>query len=77
MSYALRRHRKLEAELIDQSGLRPHSKEWYDYYRREFRRFVASETHTGLRMPIEVCRYLMRERGARPADAFSSLGSGK
>ena len=62
MSNHLRRLRKLEAQLIDDSGLVPHSPQWYEHYRDKFRRYMAGDESAILRpMPLELLRRFMRE----------------
>jgi hypothetical protein len=61
-----RRLRKLEAQILDNSGLVPHSRKWLDYWERRFDRFRAGEHSVDLSgMPIELFRSMLQ---ALPAD---------
>jgi hypothetical protein len=66
MSNLLRRLRKLETRLTDNSGLRPNSETWLDYWGRRIDRLLGGEgqRETG-RIPLEAIDALVAVGTAR------------
>ena len=62
MSNLLRRLRKLETRLTDDSGLRPHSEAWLDYWSHRIDRLLGGEAQ--------------RETGRIPLEAIDALVAG-
>jgi hypothetical protein len=62
MSYVLRRLRKLEAQLMDDTGLVPRSPEWYNHWLERIRRYMDGGTSVDIRgATVELVRLYMRE----------------
>ncbi len=47
------RLRKLEASLVDDRGLIPHTPRWLEYWTTQLARLVDGEDLAGLRIPLE------------------------
>jgi len=58
-----RRLRRLESQVFDDSGLVPHSPEWYEYWLQKIRRYAAGDRSVDLRgVTVELIRMYMQER---------------
>ena len=68
MSNLLRRLRKLETRLTDNSGLAPHSEAWLDYWRCRIDRLLAGEGHRDPgRIPLEAIDAIIAASAAETA----------
>jgi len=62
MSNFSRRLRKLESQVFDDSGLVPHSPEWYDYWLKKIRKYTSGDRSVDLRgVTVELIRLYMQE----------------
>ena len=71
------RLRKLEAQLIDGSGLRPRSREWMDYWRGRVTRVLNGEGKgTPGCIPLEVWDAIGDADGVQASEELAVVGAG-
>jgi hypothetical protein len=74
MTHLQRRLNKLEVLLTDSSGLVPHSKEWIEYWDRQYYLFLTGQDRNAIRSSsIEVFRTVMRYAEENPASLVASV----